>query len=411
MSNKKQIGLFGFGCVGQGFYDILQASDVDAEVKKIGVIHPGKKRPIAESIFSYDPDEILEDDSIDLIVEAITDHESAFTIVSKALEKGIPVVTANKKMVATYLPQLLDLQKKHKSPLLYEASCCGAVPIVRTLEDYYGSEPLQELSGIFNGSSNFILTKMRVEGISYDEAVKEAQDLGFAEADPTLDVGGFDSLNKLCILVNQAYGIYLSTDKPFRHGIQNLSEVDLSIAEAANARIKLLAEAKIKGNNELSAIVAPVFVSSEADLYGVEYEYNAVQVTGEYSGNQLYRGKGAGGHPTGSAVFADTLGVLNNYRYGYAKTSGLKQPILSDDLVFDVYLRGTPGLIPELENKPDFIATIDEEKIVIVKASFRWLKEAEATLEESGLFLAVIPEESGLKESLTDALKSSVAMV
>jgi homoserine dehydrogenase len=408
MSEVKNIGLFGFGCVGQGFYKILQATDINARVKSIGVVHPGKQRPIPEDIFTFNPDDILNDPDINLIVEAITDHVSAYNIVREALKKGIPVVTANKKMVATYLSELLDLQKEYHTPLLYEASCCGAIPIVRTLDDYYGMEPLTEVSGIFNGSSNFILSKMREEGLGYSEAVKLAQELGFAEADPTLDVGGYDSLNKLCILTMQAFGIVITPESVYRYGIQNLSTADLALAGEASSRLKLLAHTSLSAKG-LGAYVAPVFVPYGTDLYNVENEFNAVHVGGAYSDNQLYRGKGAGSLPTGLAVFADTVAVINNYRYQYAKGKDGSDTSLAD-LHLEVYIR-----IPQ-HSPSDYILPegnwfeLDKERIYVGSVTLKWLRSHQIKMEQEGLFIAIIPDKDGFRELIIKKIKEKLAV-
>ena len=179
--NKLKLGIFGFGCVGTGLYKVLEeAESVDANIKKICIKHPDKPRSIDKKYFTTDKNELLSDPEIGVIVELIDDAEAAFDIVCEAMKNGKAVVSANKKMIAERLPELLKLEKKYHTPLLYEASVCASIPIIRNLEEYYDNDLLTSVSGIFNGSTNFILTKMIHENMSYSEVLKEAQEKGFA---------------------------------------------------------------------------------------------------------------------------------------------------------------------------------------------------------------------------------------
>ena len=185
------IGLFGFGCVGYGLYEVLEKTPtLQTSIKRICVKNPDKKREISESHFTFDKNDLLNDDEINVIVELIDDADAAFEIVSTALKKGKAVVTANKKMIAEHLEELLELQAKYNVPLLYEAACCASIPIIRNLEEYYDNDLLESIEGIINGSTNYILTKTFDEGIGYSEALTRAQELGYAESNPILDTGG-----------------------------------------------------------------------------------------------------------------------------------------------------------------------------------------------------------------------------
>ncbi|MFT6883532.1 MAG: homoserine dehydrogenase, partial [Marinoscillum sp.] len=186
MKNIK-IGLFGFGCVGQGLYETLNNSkNFSGEIKKICIKNPDKARRLDPKLFTTQAASLLNDPEIDVIVELIDDADAALEIVTKALKNGKSVVTANKKMVAEHLSELVNLQASTGQALLYEGAVCGSIPIIRTLEEYFGHEPLNEVKGIFNGSTNYILTKVFEENLSYEAALLQAQALGFAEADPTL---------------------------------------------------------------------------------------------------------------------------------------------------------------------------------------------------------------------------------
>jgi len=234
MKKTLKIGLFGFGCVGKGLYDILQNNTentgFEAQILKICVKDKSKKRKIDSSFFTFDKNEILDNSEINLVIELISDADEAYQIVKKALLSGKNVVTANKKMLALHLEELVKIQKETGTSLLYEAATCGSIPIVRTLAEYYDNELLYSVSGIFNGSSNYILSKIANENLTYNVALKQAQELGFAEADPALDVAGFDANYKLCLLAAQAYGIFVNPDEVLRIGINNLKKEDIDFA-------------------------------------------------------------------------------------------------------------------------------------------------------------------------------------
>jgi homoserine dehydrogenase len=335
-----KIGLFGFGCVGQGLYDILHHNEgFRAEVVKICVKNPNKPRKINASHFTFDASEILENPEINLVVELINDADEAYRIVTTALKKGKTVVTANKKMLAEHLEELVALQNEYQTALLYEASVCGSIPIIRNLEEYYDNELLYSVSGIVNGSSNYILSKIFNEKLEYQTALRQAQDLGFAETDPTLDVGGFDALNKLCILVTHAYGLFIKPENVFNFGISSLSAYDLQFAKEKGYKIKLLAKVQKLGDEQITAFVIPQFVTKDDYLYNVENEYNGVTVQAAFADRQFFMGKGAGGHPTGSAVLSDISTTRYGYKYEYKKLVQHKPIGYTTDVSLEIYLR------------------------------------------------------------------------
>jgi homoserine dehydrogenase len=247
MTDKKLvIGLFGFGVVGEGIYKVLkQIPSLNASIKKICIKHPRKKRNAEPELFTTDYGELLNDDEINIIVELIDDAQEAYKIVTAALQSGKAVVSANKKMIADHFAELLALQKKVDGIFLYEAAVCGSIPIIRNLEEYFDNDLLQSVSGIVNGSTNYILTKILSEGISYKDALQQAQALGFAESDPTLDVEGIDAANKLTILLAHAYGIITNQNKLVRKGITQLHDDDAAFAAEKNYKIKLVTHASI----------------------------------------------------------------------------------------------------------------------------------------------------------------------
>lgn len=319
MSKKLKLGLFGFGCVGQGLYHVLhETHGVKAEIKKICVKHADKKRPIDASFFTISKEEILNDPEIDVVVELIDDSKAAFAIVKEALEKGKAVVTANKKMIAENFQELYDLQNKYNKPVLYEGSVCGSIPIIRNLEEYYDNDLISSIEGIFNGSTNYILTEIFDGRKSYSDALKKAQELGFAESNPDLDVKAFDPKFKLIIAIAHTFGVFVKPEHIVNFGIDKISDVDLKYARENGYTIKLIAQA-FKQGNKVYGLVAPQFIETTHLLANVRYEYNAVLVQGAFAEKQIFVGKGAGSYPTGSAVLSDVSALTYGYRYEYKK--------------------------------------------------------------------------------------------
>src|SRR6478735_4262788 len=241
---KLNIGLFGYGCVGSGLYEVLkQTPGLNAEITKICVKHPEKKRNLPSYHFTYDKNELLNDPAINVIVELIDNADDAYEIVTTALRKGKAVVTANKKLLAEHFAELYLLQQEYGTPLLYEASVGGSIPIIRTLEEYYDNDTLSSIEGILNGTTNYILTKTGNEGKGYEEVLKEAQQLGFAESNPKLDVQAFDPKFKLTILLAHAFGLVVKPEEILNYGIHHLTERDVQYANEKGYKLKLVAQA------------------------------------------------------------------------------------------------------------------------------------------------------------------------
>jgi homoserine dehydrogenase len=244
MTNDKKltIGLFGFGVVGEGIYRVLkQTPTLHAEIKRICIKHPDKERNAPSGLFTTDAELLLNDEEINVVVELIDDAEAAWHIVSNSLMNGKAVVSANKKMIAAHLAELLQLQEDNQTSFLYEAAVCGSIPVIRNLEEYYDNDMLNSVTGIINGSTNYILTRMNEDGMPYAEALKLAQQLGFAESDPTLDVQGTDAANKLTIILNHAYGIVSAPNDIMCKGITQLHPADSVYAKEKGYSIKLVA--------------------------------------------------------------------------------------------------------------------------------------------------------------------------
>ena len=318
-------GLFGFGTVGEGLYNLLRETDNESlDIQKIVVKSKDKARSISNDKLSYEPDDILQNDAIQLVIEAISDAEAAYHIVTKAFKNGKDVITANKKMIATYHQQLIDQQEATGRKLYYEAAVCGAIPVIRTLDQYFPYDKISSIEGVFNGTANFILSNME-EGASYEDAIQEAQNLGLAEADPTSDVEGWDAKYKLCISHKHAFGKTLSLDDVPNYGIDKITPTEQQFAKENNYRIRLKAIAK---NGAFS--VLPHFVSEDDFAYHLKGEANYMEIKSQYAGDHILQGPGAGGFPTASAIVSDIGLYQEGYGYQYSlsnKENGNEQQL------------------------------------------------------------------------------------
>lgn len=373
-NNKLNIGLFGFGTVGKGLYDVLHTTPtLQASVKKIVIKNPEKKRSIAAEFFTTDASAVLNDESITVVVELIDDADAAFEIVKTALQKGKAVVSANKKMIAEHFEALLQLQQENNTALLYEAACCASMPIVRNLEEYYDSDLLKSIRGIINGSTNFILTKILEEQLEFKAALTLAQQLGFAESDPKLDIGGFDAANKLSILLAHSFGVIAKPSGFIFNGIENISLSDAILAKEKKQTIKLVATAKKLEHGKLAAFVLPQFVRHNDNLYHVQNEFNALTTESTFADEHFFKGKGAGAFPTASAVLSDISALGYHYKYEYKKIYHQTDTMLSHDYYLKI-----------------FISTDDLNKINT--AEFEWIEEWHNEFKHSWL-VAVIHAE------------------
>lgn len=341
METHKQltIGLFGFGVVGEGLYKVLQQTpSLKASIKKVCIKNPGKKREAPTTLFTTDRDLLLQDPEINVIVEVINESGPAFEIVSTALKSGKSVVSASKKMIAEHLPELLRLQEETGASFLYEAAACASIPVVRNLEEYYDNDLLHSIKAIVNGSTNFILTKMFEEKLGFQEALLLAQQLGFAESDPSLDVEGYDAANKWTFLLTHAYGIVVPTSELVFNGIQHVQAGDAAVAREKHFDIKLVAQAKKLENGKVAAFVLPQFIKQDDHLAFVKNEYNGVVIESGFADKQFFYGKGAGSFPTASAVLSDLSALRYQYKYEYKKLYHHTPHELTDDFYVRVYV-------------------------------------------------------------------------
>ncbi|MBL7759276.1 MAG: homoserine dehydrogenase [Sediminibacterium sp.] len=361
------IGLFGFGVVGEGLYKVLQQTpSLKASIKKVCIKNPEKKRNAPADLFTTNKNDLLNDPEINVIVEVIDDSAAAFDIVQNALRNGKSVVSASKKMIAENLPAILQLQEETGQSFLCESAACASIPVIRNLEEYYDNDLLHSIKAIVNGSTNFILTKMFEDKLSFSEALLLAQQLGFAESNPKLDVEGFDALNKWTILLNHAYGIVAHPDDILFTGIQNVQGSDAGVAKEKSYDIKLIAQAKKLKNGKVAAFVLPQFVELTDPLSFVKNEYNGVVIESGFADKQFFYGKGAGSFPTASAVLSDIAALRYNYRYEYKKLYHHKPHVLTNDYYLKVYL------------------SFDDWKY-IPREEFEWIEEWHAQAERKYL--------------------------
>ncbi|MGB4973110.1 MAG: homoserine dehydrogenase [Cyclobacteriaceae bacterium] len=338
MSKKLKLGVFGLGSVGQGFYELLdQSKNPNLEIKKIVIKNPTKTRSIESSIFSTTPTDILDDPEIDIVVELIDDATIAMEILRESLQRRKPVVTANKKMLAENLEEIFWLQKKYETPVLYEGAVCGSIPIIRNLEMHYAFDTLKSFEGIFNGSTNYILTKMIDEKSNYVVALNHAQKLGFAESDPTLDVKGYDAKYKLAITIAHSFGCFVNPDHILNLGIDKISAHDIRYAKQQGCAIKLIAKAE-KIGNKIFGIVAPTLVPLENPLANVKNEFNAISLVGASTGLQMLTGKGAGSLPTGLVVLSDVASLASGFKYSYHKITDDNPVAFEKDALINVHV-------------------------------------------------------------------------
>jgi homoserine dehydrogenase len=321
-----KVGIIGVGTVGTSVAQILKdnadvisaRAGVDILVKS-GVVKNLNKDRGLDIIITDNVDDVLNDDEIDVVVELMGGVDEAFDVVKRALNSGKAVVTANKALLAYHRYELQDIAKD--IAFEYEASVAGGIPIINALRDGLSANHIESMMGIMNGTSNYMMTKMTEADVSYDAILKEAQDLGYAEADPTFDVGGYDAAHKLLILASIAYGIDAKPEDILIEGIENVSQDDISFAKEFGYAIKLLGVAK-KDGNEVELRVHACLISKDEMIAKIDGVMNGISVVGDKVGETLYYGPGAGGDATASAVVANIIDIAR---------SGKSRPMLGFD--------------------------------------------------------------------------------
>ena len=321
-----KIGLLGFGTVGSGVYEIINEkkssyfADGNASIKRILVRDKSKKRFFDnyESLLTDNFEDIINDDEISTVIAVMGGMEPEYTYITRALKKGKNVVTANKEIVARHIEELLNLADENNVAFMFEASVAGGIPIIGSLLETLKINKVDKIQGILNGTTNFILTQMTQNNEDFDVVLKRAQDLGFAEADPTADIEGFDVLRKIGILASLSFGKVIPDEDIYRRGESNISINDIKMAEEWGYSLKYVAEAIQLNDTEYTMSVAPVLMEDDSVISKVNQEYNVVIINGNIIGELCFLGKGAGKDATANAVVSDLIKVLNgDYNYSH----------------------------------------------------------------------------------------------
>ncbi|BDU49803.1 homoserine dehydrogenase [Haliovirga abyssi] len=340
----EKVGIVGLGTVGTGTLKILinerekihQKTGVWIDVKKACDLNIEREFDfdVDRSIFTNNYNELIEDDEISIIVELIGGYTIAKDIIIKALKAGKNVVTANKALIAKYSKELFAIANSNGTKIYYEASVGGGIPIITPLQESLAGNNILSIKGIINGTANYILTEMTEKNIEFEKVLKKAQELGYAEADPTFDIEGIDTAHKITILASLAYGGYVDFEKVGVKGITSITGEDIKFANDLGYNIKLLATAKKYEDEEIEVRVQPTLISQKEILSNVNDVYNAIEVIGDYVGKTMFYGKGAGMEPTGSAVVADVIKLATedlannipkgNYYYNINKELSLR---------------------------------------------------------------------------------------
>ena len=406
-----KVGIIGVGTVGTSVCQILEdnkdiiTARAGIEIQAVsGVVNNlAKKRDVSIKI-SDNVDDILDDDSIDIVVELMGGVEAPYAVVKKALQKGKAVVTANKALLAYHRYELQEIAGD--TAFEFEAAVAGGIPIINALRDGLSANHIESIKGIMNGTCNYMLTEMINNGVEYETILKESQELGYAEADPTFDVGGFDAAHKLLILASIAYGIDAKPEDILIEGIQDISSEDIAFAKEFNYSLKLLGIAK-KNGNEVELRVHPVLISNSQMISKVDGVMNGVSVIGDKVGETMYYGPGAGGDATASAVIANIIDIARSGKstpmLGFNKPleTGLKLAS-SDDIQTKYYIR------MEVEDKSGVlakIATILGNKDISIKT----MVQKTSCENNANLLLSThICKESDIKEALEELTTSGV---
>ena len=360
-----RIGVIGHGTVGAAFVKLVkQQSDTIAarsgvrlEIARVAVrntaTHAGS---LVADVLTQDADFVVSDPTVDLVVELMGGIDEARALILKALASGKPVVTANKALIATHGAELFAAADKSGIDLLFEAAVCGGIPLIRPLRESLRGEPIRRVLGIVNGTTNYILTKMSEDGASYADALAGAQQLGYAEADPTADVEGLDAAAKISIIASIAFGANVVAGDVYSEGITKITAADIAIAHRLGYAVKLLAIAELEKSSGLVSVrVHPAMVPHHHPLASVRDAFNAVVVDGEASGSLMFYGRGAGGDPTASSVLGDVIDAAINLNKGAHATLG----VLTKAKLLPMAQTSCEYLIPlEVADKPGVLHAV-----------------------------------------------------
>ncbi len=383
-----KIALLGLGTVGSGVLKIIkdnqkkikQTSGEEIIIKKALVRNIEKHKNMADTVeLTTDFTDILNDSEIKIVVELIGGLHPTKEYITEALKSGKNVVTANKDLMATYGSELISIAAKNKCDLMYDASVAGGIPILRTIRKSYAGDIISEIQGIINGTTNYILSQMGENGLSYDEALKKAQELGFAEADPTNDVTGKDAAYKIVILSKFAFGTKIGIDDFTIEGINNLQAFDIEQAKKNGFTIKLICIAK-NINDKLFVEVAPCLLPENSIMAHIKNEINALQIKSQSLGTAVFTGPGAGSSATASSVMSDVIAETNNYvkktnGQPFSNFSRIMKLTSSEDVKYPYYLSfeaeetllTLSKLLSDLEIPIKEIKRVDERTVVVTE--------------------------------------------
>ncbi len=394
-----KIAIMGHGVVGSGVVELLklnsdfikQKAGESIEVKKILDLKDFSELDYADK-FTKDFNDILNDDEIKIVAETMGGLNVAYKFVKECLEHKKSVVTSNKELVAAKGAELIAIAQKNNINFLFEASVGGGIPIIKPLHLCLGANEIVEIAGILNGTTNFILTKMIDDNMSFDDALKLAQNLGYAEKDSTADIEGFDACRKICILSSLAFGKHIYPENVHCEGIKGISLEDVENAKKIGGVIKLIGRAKPTSDYKLEIMVSPSIIMNNSQLASVKDVFNAVLVRGNATGDVMFYGKGAGKLPTASAVVSDIIDVVrakDNIDTLSWKDSNENNIVPYTDVVSDFYIN---ILNPELKDISDFFANSsiisaneNRQALVLKNTTLKSINEAEEKLNNIGI--------------------------
>lgn len=350
--SKKNIALLGMGTVGRAVYEEIKSNVSSVLVKNIT-----KKRNIhfSEKIITNDFEEIIQDNNIDIVIELIGGETPAYNYIKRSIKSNKNVITANKEVMGKYGEELLDLAEKNNVFLLYEASVAGGIPIISPLVSDLSANDFSSIRGIINGTTNYILTKMANEKLELAEVLKEAQDLGYAEADPTSDIDGFDAQYKISILSRIAFNTNVSIDQIYVEGISNIKSTDFAYASELGYTVKLLATASINNDKNLLVKVHPALIPNHVPMSSVNGVLNAVEIKGDLVGTLWFQGAGAGAKATASSVLSDLIKIQNSEKKINVNRKNTYKITSMDSHFCQYYLR------LNVSDKPGVLASIAME--------------------------------------------------
>lgn len=377
------VAVLGYGTVGSGIVEVFNTNrdninkkaGQEINVKYVLDLREFPGDPVMD-VLVHDYNVILEDPEVEVIAEVMGGVEPAYTFVKAALEKGKSVCTSNKELVAKHGSELLKIAREHNRNFLFEASVGGGIPIIRPLNQSLTADEITHITGILNGTTNYILTKMSKEGLDFDTVLKEAQELGYAERNPSADVDGFDACRKIAILASLAYGYNVDYEEIYTEGITKITDVDFKYANKMNRSIKLFGKAN-KTDDKFYAYVAPVMIGSNHPLFSVNGVFNGILVNGNVLGDVMFYGSGAGKLPTASAVVSDIVDAVKHLNTNIMSFWSSKKLELTDiklsEKKFFVRIRGT--VADRLSEVEKLFGHVDVIEVEDVKDEFAFVTE------------------------------------